>query len=431
MARPATGSLTETRPGVWRVRFRAYGRRFAETWHGIDRAEAERRLRHRLADVDRDLWTAPEPEPETDADAIDPTFGELAAKWYARHRRELTPNGRTDLEWRLDGHLLPAFGATPLREIGIAEVDGFRDGCLARWEAATAAREAWEALDPQTRGPKPAKAIGPASINKCLVTLGQILDVALEGDLIARNPMRVRTRARKCKVRAPERHYIDSAEAVAALLDAAADIDRERDGMPWRRTLLAVLALGGLRVGEALALRWRDVDLARGELRVTESKTDTGVRDVALLPALREALAEHRAAMLENTPDGEHRLAALHLFGTSGGKPQSYANVRTRLFVPAVTAASDRLVTAGKPPLPDGLRIHDLRRTAASIAFALGQELPVVMASFGWAEPSTPLRVYARIMRRDATERDALRTLAGLDTSPAITAGDRDPAGHR
>jgi integrase len=40
----------------------------------------------------------------------------------------------------------------------------------------------------------------------------------------------------------------------------------------------------GLRIGECIALRWRDVDLAHGRLLVGDSKTDAGVRYVDLLP---------------------------------------------------------------------------------------------------------------------------------------------------
>jgi integrase len=46
------------------------------------------------------------------------------------------------------------------------------------------------------------------------------------------------------------------------------------------RALVATMMLGGLRVDELIALRWRDVDLAGGTIRVARSKTDAGVRVV-------------------------------------------------------------------------------------------------------------------------------------------------------
>jgi hypothetical protein len=56
----------------------------------------------------------------------------------------------------------------------------------------------------------------------------------------------------------PPRTWLDSAEQIAALLDGAAALDataRTRKGE--RRALLATLVFAGLRIGEALALRWR------------------------------------------------------------------------------------------------------------------------------------------------------------------------------
>ena len=74
----------------------------------------------------------------------------------------------------------------------------------------------------------------------------------------------------------PRRTWLELDE-VRALLNAA-------KGPP--RAMLATMILAGLRVGELLALRWRDVDLANGKLRVEEAKTDAGERVVDLSPAL-------------------------------------------------------------------------------------------------------------------------------------------------
>jgi integrase len=65
----------------------------------------------------------------------------------------------------------------------------------------------------------------------------------------------------------------------------ARDLDRPRTGPDRsparareRRAELATLAFTGLRLGELLELRWRDVDLASGRLSVRESKADAGQR---------------------------------------------------------------------------------------------------------------------------------------------------------
>jgi integrase len=53
-------------------------------------------------------------------------------------------------------------------------------------------------------------------------------------------------------------------------------------GRSARWALLATMALAGLRVGEAAALRWRSVDLAGGTLRIERAKTHAGERKIDL-----------------------------------------------------------------------------------------------------------------------------------------------------
>src|SRR4051794_27993674 len=66
-------------------------------------------------------------------------------------------------------------------------------------------------------------------------------------------------------------------------------------GLSVRRPLLATLAWAGLRVGEACALRWRDVHLAKGVTNVVESKTEAGIREADVQPELHEELTTWRA----------------------------------------------------------------------------------------------------------------------------------------
>jgi hypothetical protein len=55
-------------------------------------------------------------------------------------------------------------------------------------------------------------------------------------------------------------------------------------------------SLRGLRIGELLALRWREVNLAQGRLTVLDSKTEAGVREIDIWPELHDVLAAHKAA---------------------------------------------------------------------------------------------------------------------------------------
>jgi integrase len=85
-----------------------------------------------------------------------------------------------------------------------------------------------------------------------------------------------------------------------------------------------------------------------------------------------------------------------------------------------VARANERLDEAGQAPLPR-LSPHALRRTWASVMFALGESIPVVMAEGGWADPKVALTVYAHAMRRDDAENEALRAL--VEGSPIGSSG--------
>jgi integrase len=116
-------------------------------------------------------------------------------------------------------------------------------------------------------------ALGAAAINKTLTRLAQILDVALEyhPGLLAGNP--ARGGRRRLGPTAPNRSFLE-AEQVAALLDAAGELDAEsRRGEEHlaRRATLATLVLAGLRVGELIELHWQDVDMAAGRLFVRDA----------------------------------------------------------------------------------------------------------------------------------------------------------------
>jgi len=65
------------------------------------------------------------------------------------------------------------------------------------------------------------------------------------------------------------------------------------------------------------------------------------------------------------------------------------------------------------PPLPERLTPHSLRRTFASLLYALGRTPPEVMQQLGHTDPKLALRIYAKAMRRDAGEVEKLRVLAG------------------
>jgi integrase len=240
--------------------------------------------------------------------------------------------------------------------------------------------------------------------------------VAEERDLIARNPVRVNTRNRKLKTKRRRPVFLDSAEQIVAMIDAATEVDAKPGARTaGRRALIATLIYAGLRIGEATALRWRDVDLANGRISVGDSKTEAGIRLVDILPALRDELTSHRHAAASARRDDL-------VFPTSSGSRRDKDNARERVIWPVVAAADGLLARRGHAPLPEGVTAHKLRHTFASILYVRGEDPAYVMAQLGHTDPGVTLRVYAHAMRRDEGDKERFRALVeGRDWAPMGT----------
>jgi integrase len=384
MARPATGSVIQkdTAKGTsFALRFRALGERqfilVGYESEGWTRARAEEELANVMADVRRGIWQPPtDVEPPKEV----PTFHVFASEWLARREAAgLRPKSIEFLRWCLIDHLLPYFASMRLDAITIEEVDRYATAKVANGK------------------------LSNRSINHTLDTLSGVLEEALEYDHVARNV--AKGRRRRLNVRKPTRSYLDRAEHIAALLDGASQLDRkalQRRGQ--RRALLATLVFAGLRIGEALDLRWRHVNLADGVLFVADAKTEAGVRKIVMRPVLRDELAGYRASLAEVAPN------AL-VFATSTGKRQSETNVRRRILQPAVANANEELAQAEIEPMPERLTPHSLRRTFASVSYALGADPGLVMDELGHTDPALALRIYRHAMRRTDGEKERLRAL--------------------
>ena len=406
MPRPSTGQVLERRRAdgtrVYALRFRAYGERryitLGSSAEGWSRARAQEELANVMADVRRGLWQPAQvhPPPEAGGPVLEPTFHEFASEWFDHHRRSLQQSTVYAIEWRLSHVLLPFFAQHRLSEITVQEVDRYRQTQLRERDRLHELREAGKAME---RRP-----LANTTINRTIALLAQILDVAVEYDLIDSNP--ARGRRRRLTANRPARAYLDSAAQMAALLAAAAELDNEarpdRKHVA-RRPLLATLVFAGLRIGELLELRWSDVNLASGWISVRDAKTPAGVRKVKIRPALREELASYKAGASHTGPKS-------FVFGTSQDQRQSSSNVRSRVLRRSIQRANERLELREATPLPT-LTPHGLRRSFASLLYAIGEPPPVVMAELGHTDPGLALSIYAHAMRRDEDENDRLRAL--------------------
>lgn len=318
-------------------------------------------------------------------DTTDPTFAAFAAEWWEGKRLELRPTTVAAYEYELR-HLLRFFGDLRLSEITVREVDRYRRAQVA------------------------AGRLSATYVNATLTRLAQILELAVEYELIARNP--AAGRRRRLRAPRPRPVHLDAAEQITALLDAAAELDAAATARTGgRRALVATLVFAGLRVSEACALTWADVDLDAGRLAVGAAKTDAGVREVDLLPVLRGELLAHRDGVAGGADAPPAPAPAAPVFPTARGTRRTKDNVRQRVIVPVVARAGELLERRGQRPLPAGVTAHKLRHTFASLLIARGEDPAFVMAQLGHTDPAFTLRVYAHAMRRRDGERERLRAL--------------------
>ena len=287
----------------------------------------------------------------------------FASEWLAARKPELRPRTVADYEWALSYHLLPFFRDHRLTAITVAEVDRFKSAKLREGK------------------------LGAAQVNKVLKLLAQIIDMAIEYELIHRaNP--ARGRRRRVKVSKPRRTWVEP-EQLMALIDAADT---------YMRPILATLAGAGLRVGEAIALDWCDVNIATGMLRVGQAKTDAGThREVDLPGGLIEALSEWKATQQRTAPTDP-------VFVTRTGRRQTVTNVDHRIKS-AIKVANGELGEVGIEPISERVTPHSLRRTYASLRAASGDDPVYIAEQLGHGDPNFSVRVYAKaVKRRDRLE---------------------------
>jgi integrase len=171
--------------------------------------------------------------------------------------------------------------------------------------------------------------------------------------------------------------------------------DLPSDGTPGHWRLLGeFLAQTGLRISEAIALRWEDLDIEKRVVHVRwriyrgtrgRPKSKNAVRDVPLSPGVAAKLADHRRTTPFNTPRSP-------VFASSAGTHLDSTNIYRRVFKPAFVAAG--VPWAG---------FHSLRHTAASFYFRARTEggaaanIKQVSVLLGHHHPGFTLATYVHL----------------------------------
>jgi len=333
---------------------------------GKTRQECARKLTKAMSDRDGGLVF----------DAGSLTVGEYLNRWLKDVKdtvRESTYE-RNDQLVRL--HIRPALGRIKLKALTIAH---------ARWFYR-------ERLN---------SGLAPATVHKIHIVLHKALKAAVADGLTPRNV------AAGLKLPRITREEIDplSPEETRRLLDAASGD---------RLQALYVLAIAtGLRQGELLALKWEDVDLERGVLRVRrtltrvggkvslgEPKTKNSRRSVNLTAAALQAVQSHLSRQLEEM----ERMGSLYrpgslVFANEVGGIINPSNLRNRSF-------ARLLKRAGLPP---DTRFHDLRHTCATLLLSRNVNPKIVSEMLGHSSIAITLDTYSHVL--PTMQESAIRAL--------------------
>ncbi len=360
-------AIRERRKGVWEVSIdagrNAKGKRVRRfvTVHGGKRvAEAE----------EARLVTLRETGMEVSPGKL--TMAGLFERWLADVKHRVGPSTYLRYEGVVTHHLGPTLGHYLVRDLRPAHV--------------SAAYAAF--LEPGKRADKSKKALSNRTVHHHHTILHQVLEYAVRLQLVGRN---VTEAVDPPRPEHTEMRALDPEECERLM--AAAE-----------GTLLALLVrlalMTGAREGELLALRWTDLDIGAGLLRVTRNarrfkgegvtfgatKTHRSARPIALSPDVVETLKDHHRAQSEQ----RLRLGPGYadqglIFAMPAGAPFDGGNLR-RTFKAIVEKAKLGHV-----------RFHDLRHSTASLLFRAGVPAPIVAAHLGHARVDTTLNIYTHL----------------------------------
>lgn len=359
------------------------GRRVRKAIRGASRREVADKLARVRSDQQRGMT------PPTDERTTVTTFLE---GWVRDVRATVRPATFVCYEGHVRLHIVPRIGRLRLVDLSPAHVRAMLD----HGQAGRSAR----------------------SVQLTHAVLRRALNQALRDGLVARN---VAALVDAPRVRRDEVQPFDPDEARAFL--AAARGDR-------LEALYTVAIALGLRQGEALGLRWQDVDLEAGSLTVArtlhrtprmlrspedagrgtryvlaEPKTARSRRTLTMPGVVVAALREHRRRQLQDRMLAGFRWQEQSLiFTTSIGTPLDGRNVSHR-FASLTAAAGLRRI-----------RFHDLRHSAATLMLAQGVAPRVIMETLGHSQIGMTMDLYAHVipaLQREAADRmDALFTEA-------------------
>lgn len=314
---------------------------------------------------------------------VDPstlTVGELLDSWLRTKRGDITDQTWKDYEITIRLHLKPAFGTIPVQRLTTSRIQ-LQYG-------------AWLDEGKSNR-----------LIRGCHMRLHQALEFGVKQGIVVLNPAQ---HASVPKILSKKFDVWNQNQASAFLAAS-----REDPLHP----LWHLLVLEGLRRGEALGLRWKDVNWSRGTIHISQTvtadkndkgkaiiqprtKTSTGSRSVRLSDQSLEALRPHQVAQAEHRAKTETWEDNDLVICTSVGTPINPNNV---------TRSYNRIVERGSLPR---IRVHDLRHTSATLLLLQGVAAKVVSERLGHATVGITLDLYSHVL--PDMQEDAARKISEL-----------------
>jgi integrase len=304
-----------------------------------------------------------------------PKFAEYAAIWLdttvkATCKHRTWENYKT----ALNVHVLPVFKNLPVNEITRFNVKSFLLG-------------------------KISKGFSAMTVNNMKNVISGVLNQAVDDGLIAVNPAQRLGRIFKQKERKLSTYPL-SREETALLLKTF------REYYSRNYPLALTLARTGMRIGEACALQWGDIDFNSRFIMVQRSISNNGRVDVPknnrsrrvdMSKQLTETLLKLKRQRIEEKLKYGWKELPEWVFISETGTPIVWGNWRDRVFYKALDKAGLRRV-----------RIHDMRHGFASQLLQAGEPLPYVKDQLGHGSIRITVDTYGHLQpggNKDAVDR--------------------------
>jgi integrase len=372
------GSIYQMKDGRWRaaisIGYRD-GKALRKVYTAATRSEVKDKLTKALRDQQEGLPIVGEKE----------TVGHFLAHWLEQvASTKVRPSTLESYRWITERHLMPSLGRYKLARLSAQEIQAFLS------ERLKSGRQ------PHTnRTKKPQEPVAPVNstlsartVQHIHATLRTALEQALRWNLVARN---VATMVEPPRVRRQEVEPYTPDEGRRLLQAVASD--------RLEALYSAAMALG-LRQGEALALKWSDVDFTagilsvrnslqrvNGKLQLVEVTTQRSRRTITLPAVAVAALHRHQARQdAERRFAGDRWRASDFIFTTTIGTPLDGTSV-THRFQSILKDAGLRRI-----------RFHDLRHTCATLLLAQGVHPRVIMEILGHSQIAITMNLYAHVI---------------------------------